>query len=103
MIVRMFEARVVPGLLDEFVDFVVERVLPAMEAADGFAGGEVYRADSDTEPRLVMITRWRDEAALAGFAGPEWRTRAAVPPEEERFLARPPHVWHFTQVLGPAR
>jgi heme-degrading monooxygenase HmoA len=98
MIVRMFEARAVPGLLDEFVDFVRDRVVPAMQAVDGFGDAELYRADSDAEPRLVLISRWRDEAALEGFAGPDWRTRVPVPPEEERFLARPPHVWHFAQV-----
>jgi heme-degrading monooxygenase HmoA len=100
MVVRMWEARAVPGLLDEFVEFVVERGWPAMEAVDGFAGGELYRADSESEPRLVMITRWRDEAALAEFAGPDWQSSPVVLPDEERFLARPPHVWHFTQVLG---
>jgi hypothetical protein len=100
VIVRMWEARVTPGLLDQFVEFVVERAWPAMEAADGFAGGELYRADSATEPRLVMITRWRDEAALAGFAGRDWGCTPVVLPDEERFLARSPHVWHFTQVLG---
>ena len=98
MIVRMCEARAVPGRLDEFVEFTLDRGWPAMEAADGFAGGELYRADSDTEPRLVMITRWRDEAALAGFAGPDWRSTPVVLPDEEQYLARPLHVWHFTQV-----
>jgi heme-degrading monooxygenase HmoA len=101
VIVRMLEARVVPGLLDEFADFVAQRVWPAMAALDGFGGGELYRADSDTEPRLVMITRWRDEGALAAFAGPDWRLAPVVQPDEERFLARAPHVWHFTQVPVP--
>jgi heme-degrading monooxygenase HmoA len=98
VIVRMWEARVTPGLLDQFVEFLVERAWPVMEAADGFAGGELYRADSGTEPRLVMITRWRNEAALARFAGPDWRSTPVVLPEEDRFLTRPPQVWHFTQV-----
>ena len=98
MIVRMWEGRVVPGRLDEFVELVVERGWPVLEAAAGFVGGELYRADSDTEPRLVLITRWRDEAALAAFAGPDWWSTPVALPDGERFLARPPHVWHFTQV-----
>jgi len=100
VIVRMSEARVLPGLLDQFVEFIVERAWPAMEAADGFVGGELYRADSASEPRLVLLTRWRDEAALAGFAGPDWRSTPVVLPDEQRFLARPLHVSHFTQVVG---
>ena len=98
MIVRMCEARAVPGRLEELVGFVLERVWPAVSAADGFRGGEVYRADSDTDPRLVVLTRWRDEAALAAVAGPGWRDAAVLLPGEDRLHARPPHVWHFTQV-----
>ncbi len=98
VIVRMFEARVLPGMLDEFVEFAVQHGWPAVAHADGFVSGELYRADSETEPRLVLISRWRDEAALAAFAGPDWRSAPVVLPGAERFLARPPHVWHFTQV-----
>jgi heme-degrading monooxygenase HmoA len=94
----MEEARAVPGRLDALVEDVVRRVWPALERADGFAGGELYRADSDTDPRLVAITRWRDEAALAGYAGPRWRETPVAIPAGEPSVARPPHVWHFTQV-----
>jgi heme-degrading monooxygenase HmoA len=98
VIVRMWEARSHPGQLDALVETVVERAWPVLEAAEGFVGGEVYRADSDVEPRLVVLTRWRDEAALAGYAGPGWRERPEPLPDQDRLLARPPHIWHFTPV-----
>jgi heme-degrading monooxygenase HmoA len=94
----MWEARALPGRLDELVDLVTGKVWPALAAADGFAGGELYRADSGTDPRLVLITRWRDEAALAAAAGPAWRDAAVTVPGEAALHARPPHVWHFTPV-----
>ena len=90
-----------PGRLDALVEDVVHRVWPALERADGFAGGELYRADSDTDPRLVAITRWRDEAALAAFVGPAWRSAPTVLPRDERLVARPPHAWQFTPVPTP--
>jgi heme-degrading monooxygenase HmoA len=97
VIARMWEARALPGRLDELVA-LVRRAWPALAAADGFAGGELYRSDSDTDPRLVLVTRWQDEAALAAVAGPGWREAAVLLPGEEQLHARPPHVWHFTPV-----
>lgn len=97
MIARMWEARAVPGRLDELVE-VVRAAWPQLAAADGFAGGELYRADSDIDPRLVLVTRWRDEAALAAAAGPAWREAPVLLPGEQALHARAPHVWHFTPV-----
>jgi heme-degrading monooxygenase HmoA len=97
VIARMWEARALPGRLDELVELVAG-AWPALRAADGFAGGDLYRADSDTDPRLVLVTRWRDAAALAAAAGPGWRDTPVPLPGEERLHARPPHVWHFTPV-----
>jgi hypothetical protein len=94
----MWEARARPGRLDELVELMTGRAWPALAAADGFAGAELYRADSATDPRLVLLTRWRDEAALAAAAGPGWQDTPVLLPGEELLHARPPHVWHFTPV-----
>ncbi|HVQ94068.1 MAG TPA: antibiotic biosynthesis monooxygenase [Mycobacteriales bacterium] len=97
MIARMWEARARPGRLDDLAALVAA-AWPALAATDGFAGGELYRADSATDPRLVAITRWRDEAALAAAAGPGWRDTPVTVAGEAALHARPPHVWHFTPV-----
>jgi len=96
MIVRMEEARVADGLLPEFRRYVTETLWPRLQTAEGFLGGEVYRS-YDGAPRLVMITRWRDEAALKAQAGPAWRDTSFVRPGDTSCLARVPHVWHFAQ------
>lgn len=95
----MWEARVRPGAQDELVA-LIRRHWTALSQVDGFVSGELYRSD-DGEPRLVLVTRWRDEAALAAAAGPGWRATAVPLPGEEPLHARPPHVWHFTAVPLP--
>ena len=94
----MAEGRAVPGAAEELAALLVAVAWPPMAATDGFLGGELYRSDDE---RLVMVTRWRDEAAVEAYAGPGWRDTAVVLPEERRLLARPPHVWHFRQVPTP--
>jgi heme-degrading monooxygenase HmoA len=96
----MWEARVRPGAVDELVA-LIRRHWAELSTVDGFAGGELYRADDAGAPRLVLVTRWRDEAALAAAAGPGWRTAAVPLPGELALHARPPHVWHFTPVPLP--
>jgi hypothetical protein len=87
VIARMWEARAAEGRVDDLVRAVVAyRVELALRA--GYAGGEVYRADGP-DPRVVLITRWTDQAAL---------DRAPRPPDDPALHARPPHAWDFVPV-----
>jgi len=95
----MWECRVVPALLDEFIAFIRDTVWADMELADGFVAGELYRS-LDADARLVFISHWRDEEALEAFAGPDWRTAPMVDDLQRDYLAGPSHVWHFTPVLS---
>jgi hypothetical protein len=75
---------------------VADADLGGLVAALG--GSEVYLS-YDGPPRLVVISHWPDEAALAAYAGPAWRTEAG--PEATAVgdrLAGVPHVWHFTRL-----
>lgn len=78
----MWEARARPAVFAELLDWVYEAVVPALAAAPGHAGTEVFRAGDD---RIVVISRWRDRP-------PE----IASPPE--RLVPRAPHAWDFTPV-----
>ena len=98
MIVRMWEARLVPGTTGAFVAFWTERVRPRLTATDGCLDAELvvsYGVEPGADERAVVTTRWRDEAALAAAAGPDWRVAPVVEPGEAAFLARPAYVWHF--------
>lgn len=82
MITRMWEARAADA------DALAEAMLAGLPAgADGYAGGEVYRS-LDQPGRVVVVTHWRDEAALAAYAGD-------VP---ARLVEGEPRVWHFEPV-----
>ena len=97
MIVRMWEVRVVPGRLREFCDLLTEGLWGRLRGVDGFLGGELF-ASADGEDRVVVLTRWRDQAALEAAAGPGWRTTALLTAAERGFVVRPPHLWHFVPV-----
>jgi quinol monooxygenase YgiN len=87
VIARMWEARAADGRLDDLVNAVVAYRAGLARRA-GYAGGDIYRADAP-DPRVVLITRWTDQAALDEAPGP---------PADEALHARPPHAWDFVPV-----
>lgn len=95
MIIRSSTALVRPGMLDEFRTFI-ESGITQFASLDGFLGDEIV-AGPDT---LTYVSRWRDTAALAGYAGPGWRTEPVVLEDEDRFLREPLRVRHVE--LRPA-
>jgi heme-degrading monooxygenase HmoA len=82
MIVRMWEAKAHPAEFAELLDWVYEAVVPALAAAPGHLGTEVFRSGDE---RIVVLSRWRDLPA-----------EIAEPPV--RLVPRPPHSWDFVPV-----
>ncbi|MCX5209003.1 antibiotic biosynthesis monooxygenase [Kitasatospora sp. NBC_00240] len=95
MIVRIWAAQVLAGHVDEFCALLVSDVLPGLAEAEGCLGGEVLRSMTDDGHRVLVVTRWRDEAALRGYAGPMWRIRPVWAEGELRYLGHPPEVTHY--------
>jgi heme-degrading monooxygenase HmoA len=94
----MWEARAVPGRAADLAAWAAATQLPP--GAGGLLGGRAYLS-LDGPDRVVVIADWRDEAALAAFAGPGWRTAAPVDAAGEALLAGPARVWHFVpQAVG---
>jgi heme-degrading monooxygenase HmoA len=89
VIARMWESRINPGQLDAFCAWTRAEAWPQFAAAQGFAGGELYR--SDAQQRAVIVTRWSDAEAMA--AGTEWFDLGA-----ERFTDGEANAWEFTPV-----
>ncbi|MDR7384359.1 antibiotic biosynthesis monooxygenase [Promicromonospora iranensis] len=89
MIIRSSTASVRPGMLDEFRAFI-ESGTKEFRTLDGFLGDEIV-VGPDT---LTYVSRWRDEAALAAYAGPGWRTEPVVLEDEDRYLVGPLRVRH---------
>jgi hypothetical protein len=97
MIVRIYQAEIAPGRGVEYFDLLRSRVLPAIMKADGFLGIKFYES-VDGPNTVVVITHWRDEAALEAWAGPQWRVRPVNPVEAFHLLTKTDHVQHFLSV-----
>ncbi|GAB2718463.1 antibiotic biosynthesis monooxygenase family protein [Kitasatospora kifunensis] len=96
MIVRIWEARVAPKLVSEFCAVVQSELLPPLVGLDGYLGGELLRSLPGGTHRVLVVTRWRDEEALRGYAGPMWAKRPVWSDDEQAYLEHPPEVAHFT-------
>lgn len=95
MIVRMWEVRLVPGGT-EGIKTLLDSAVPELRACEGCEKVEVFASPSHGgEGRVVVVSHWRDAAAIEAVAGPHWQNTPTVLPGEEQFWGRPPHVWHF--------
>jgi quinol monooxygenase YgiN len=98
MIVRMWEADVKPGKMERFLDILQTTIVPRLAATEGFISAEIVTSMQD-EQRVVVISRWRDEDAIAAYAGPLWRIRAPfVDFEVGDYLTRTSRVHHYRPV-----
>ncbi|MFJ1702924.1 antibiotic biosynthesis monooxygenase family protein [Kitasatospora sp. NPDC088346] len=95
MIVRIWEAHVAPEHADEFCATLTAEALPQIVRTEGCLGGELLNAVGEEDHRILMITRWRDEAALLAHAGPMWRIRPVWAEGQLNFLEHPPKVAHY--------
>jgi hypothetical protein len=82
VIVRMWEARAYPDGFADLLDWVCDTAVPALEAATGHVGTEVFSA---ADRRIVVISRWRGAPA-------------AMPEPPGHLVPRDPHAWDFTPV-----
>ncbi|GAA0690598.1 hypothetical protein GCM10010193_51200 [Kitasatospora atroaurantiaca] len=98
MIIRIWSAPVVPRKLDEFCAVLTGQVLTEFGDTDGFEGVELLRSVNEDDHRVLVVTRWRDEEAVRGYAGPMWRIRPVWAEGELGYLEHPPRVAHFRPV-----
>ncbi|MFG3053182.1 antibiotic biosynthesis monooxygenase family protein [Kitasatospora sp. NPDC048239] len=98
MIIRIWAGQVTAGRIEEFRSLLTSRVIPELVRTDGCLGGELMQSVTDDGHRVLVVSRWRDEAALRGYAGPMWRIRPVWSEGELRYLAHPPEVTHFTPI-----
>jgi Antibiotic biosynthesis monooxygenase len=98
MIVSIWEAQVAPRMAAELCALLRAEVLPKLVGLDGYLGGELLRSVPDSTHRVLVVTRWRDEEALRGYAGPLWTMRPVWTETELGYLEHPPEVSHFAVV-----
>jgi hypothetical protein len=97
VLTRVSEALTKPGREQEFVDRVRALVETFPQTYDGLLSHEVL-VDADDPRKVQYVSRWRDEAALVNYAGPNWRTDPVTFPDEDAYLQQPLRLRHFTTV-----
>ena len=94
MIVRSWSARARPAQAPAYAEHLRSRVLPALQALEGYEGALLLQRPDGDEVELVVLTLWRSLDAIRAFAGDD--LEAAVVADEaaavlERFEERVRH------------
>jgi len=79
MILRIYRARVHPGLEAEFERLFRADAVPLMQRQAGFVSFQIGRA-LNGEPELIVISQWRDLESLQAYAGEGWQTPPVLHP-----------------------
>ncbi|MDC8754993.1 antibiotic biosynthesis monooxygenase [Erythrobacter sp. sf7] len=85
-IVRLFRVRIHSALRAEFEAKFATISVGAVQAAQGALGVEILKPTHWAPDEYLMISRWRDSAAIKRFAGEHWN-HAYIPPGMETFVA----------------
>ena len=98
-VVRRWEATIDRADIDGWVETFRARVLPGMRSVDGFRGVS-FLARRDEDPcHVVVLTKWRDMAAVKGFAG-DTPAKTVLPDFMARFFRTyEPEATFYDQVL----
>lgn len=87
MITRIFRVVIDPELRDEFEARFAEVSVKAVETSAGNVSVSIGKPTADSPDEYVMISQWRDWAALIDFAGTSWN-EAVIPPGMEKYLVQ---------------
>jgi heme-degrading monooxygenase HmoA len=93
VIIRTSRADVRPGQEAAFEARILETVRSSPAQNPGLLGYDVLTQQDGLV--LVFQSRWRDENAIAQFAGARWATDPVTFPGEDRYLIRPLQLDHF--------
>ncbi len=99
MIVRVSEARVRPGMAEEFLTALTDLVESFPATYAGLLGHDVL-VDRSDPLRVQYVSRWVDEPSLVAYAGEDWAITPVTFPDEERFLTGPLALEHYYVVVG---
>jgi heme-degrading monooxygenase HmoA len=92
MVIRIFRVRARPGRATELERVVRERGVPNIARREGLVSLFLGRPDDGDDHDLVLLSVWRDLAAIRAFKGDAWREARLLP--EELALSESASVWH---------
>ncbi len=84
-ITRLFRVVIHPEFRTDFEDNFASLSVKTVTGADGFISVSIHKPTEWTPDEYVMITEWKNEAALIAFVGKQWN-QAVIPVGMERFV-----------------
>lgn len=93
VIIRSSTAEVLPGREESVQTAILDLVRGFPAAYPGLLGFDVLIRDAGRV--LIFLSHWRDEDAVAAFAGPRWDTDPVTFEDEEQYLSRPLQLEHY--------
>jgi heme-degrading monooxygenase HmoA len=73
VIIRVYRARVKPGVHEAYERLLREEAVPRMLASPGLVSLHVGTPLEDPPQEFLLMSIWRDLAALRAFVGTRWR------------------------------
>lgn len=86
MRIRVLKVLVHDGKAEEFKAFLLGAVLPQVQSRDGLIDVIVGLPDKSSPNLFLMLSIWRDQAAIEAFAGKDWRAPAIIGADERRLV-----------------
>jgi transposase/quinol monooxygenase YgiN len=93
MIIRVFAARLKPGMRGAYERLSRERFIPVISARPGFLTYRIADQRPQRPDQFVLISIWKDLASLQACFGERWQQASIVPGEAE--LLEEVSVQHF--------
>jgi len=101
MILRQWRARALLADASRYPAHFRGKVLPQLQALDGFLGAHLGQRQLDDRLEFLVLTRWASTEAVRAFAGADV-TKAVVEPEAAAALADYEAVVQHYEVLAEA-
>lgn len=96
MIIRIFKARIQPGMVEEFEEKYHTISVPFMQSCEGMREVVIGKPTTSSPDEYVMVSYWDSEAALADALGDGW-SGAHIPSGMEH-LIESCSVQHFARM-----
>lgn len=95
MIIRVFAARLKPGMRGEYERLCRASALPLMREQPGFLSARIGQVREDLPDHFVLVSLWRDVESIQAFVGERWQEAIILPGEAD--LLHEVAVEHFDE------
>lgn len=95
MIIRVFAARLKPGMRGEYERLCREAALPLMRDQPGCLSARIEHVREERPNDFVLVSLWRDLDSLRAFVGERWQEAIILPGEAD--LLQEIAVRHFDE------